>query len=297
MKLLARRPVTAFGGLTVFLVAALAAGSPAVSAADTTPPRLHAPHKSSWLIGSQVSPDDVPCVYDGQQGEGHVWVSAYQKVHWHGSDDSGSVRYSVVRNTKGEGPYGAVDVGTDTSFTSETTNSNNECGGGAFNTSSWDVTATDPSGNSVTRNVQGGLFSFTQNNNRYDDSNYAVKAIITYVGTWRVAHCTCWSDGSVHKTSAKASSATITFQDYTPHASNDIPVTHVGLVMQKGPDRGRFRVFVNGVRRTRVDLHAPRSTPRAIVWQAAVKDTDEVTIVNLATPGRQRVDLDGVLTN
>jgi hypothetical protein len=56
-------------------------------------------------------------------------------------------------------------------------------------------------------------------------------------------------------------------------------------------------VLVNGTRVATVNADAPTDQLRTVVWQRAITVTDTVTIVNLATPGHGRIDLDGVLTN
>ena len=289
--------IMGFRLVLISTLAALAGIGPAGAAvaldSDTIPPSLVTPAKSSWVVGSQVSQDYVPdCASDFRWGTGQVWVSAYQTFAWRGSDDSGSVTYSLVENTKGTGVGVERDLGTDTSLTWYTTNANQECGGGAWMTSDWDITATDASGNATTNNVRGGLFTFSQENNRYDDSFYATKTRITYSLGWANAHCACWSDRGVRKTVRSGASATLTFFD-----SRDGSQTHVGLVMHTGPDRGKFRVLINGRLRATVDLYAAINTPRVIVWQGTVQPTDVMKLVNLATPGRPRIDLDGVLTN
>lgn len=287
-----RKTLIGLASATSLLLACFVSAGPASSAVDTTPPSLNTPIKSSFLVGSRLDGDFVPDCGSHVAGDGQVWVSAYQTFKWTGSDNSGSVRYSWLEQTKGEGEGASGELGTTAALTDYTTNSNQECGGGSWMTSSWDITATDPSGNSVTKSVTGGLFTFTQDNNTYDDSFYAVKSKIAYAGAWATAKCACWSDGAVHKTTAKNASAKITFEQATGTSP-----THVALVMHKGPDRGKFKVLVNGVLKTTVDLYAAASTPRIIVWQASVNKSDTVKVVNLATAGRTRIDLDGVLTN
>ena len=284
-----RRGLVASAG--ALLVAGVMGVSPAQAAVDA-PPALTTPAKSSFVVGSQVSVDTpVPCDDAWQAGQGEVWVSVPQSLTWSGSDDSGPVSYSWVENTKGWGPGAEGEPSPATTLVRTTTDANQECGGGSWMPSDWDVTATDAAGQSVTHNVAGGLFSFTQNNNAADDSHYAAQADIRYSAGWATATCGCWSDGSVTKTAKKGATATITF---TGGRSSDL---HVGLVMHRGPARGRFQVLVNGTRVAAVDTFAPGDQPRTVVWQRAIKVTDTVTIVNLATPGHGRIDLDGVLTN
>ncbi len=103
-------------------------------------------------------------------------------------------------------------------------------------TSDWEITATDAAGNAATNNVRGGLFTFTQENGRYDDSFYAAKTRISYTAGWMTAHCACWSDRGVRKTVRRGAAATLSLYE-----SRDGQPTHVGLVMHTGPDRGKFR--------------------------------------------------------
>jgi hypothetical protein len=60
-------------------------------------------------------------------------------------------------------------------------------------------------------------------------------------------------------------------------------------------------VYVDGVLKGTVDTYAATSQPRMVVWQTAVggvgASNPTIKIVNLATPGRPRIDLDAVLTN
>jgi hypothetical protein len=275
-------------GTVVGLVGAAAV--PAVGASDTTSPVLKTPVKSSFVVGSQISADSWPDC--GPYVPGDVWVSAKQVFTWTGSDDSGYVRYGVVENPKGESPYDVLVNSTKTSYWPTTTNANQECGGGSWMPASWDVTARDAAGNATTHNVSGGLFRLTQDTNNFDDSYYALPATIAYAGSWSTSNCTCWSDKTTHKTTAAAASATITVT---------VPVggvTHLALVMAKAPDRGSAKVYIDGTLNATVDTHATTVENRIIVWQHALgKGTHKVKVVNVATKGHPRIDLDAVLTN
>jgi hypothetical protein len=69
--------------------------------------------------------------------------------------------------------------------------------------------------------------------------------------------------------------------------------------MEKAPNRGKFTLFVDGVNRGTVDTFSPVATHRVIVWSGRVPRAGDhvVKIVNQATAGRARIDLDAVLTN
>jgi hypothetical protein len=261
------------------------------SAGDTTPPTLRTPIKTSFTVGGQISVGNDPDCSDTHV-PGVVWVMTTQIFAWRGSDDSGSVRYGVVENPKGEESYDVVTDSTQTSYDPLTTNANQECGGGSWMPASWDVTATDPAGNATTHRVSGGLFQLTQDTNDTDDSFYAIQPVITYTGPWGRSSCACWSDGSTHRTSAVDASARIVMR--VPAGK----VSHLGLVMVKAPNRGSFALYLDGVRTATVNTFAATNKPRSIVWQSSIPaGLHRVRIINLATAGHPRIDLDAVLTN
>jgi len=284
----------------------LSAATSAQSAEDTTPPVLKAPVKSSFTVGTQVPAGYVPDCGNGEAHDLRVWVG--QNFKWRGSDDSGYVRYDLVENT---GRGGDVNVFSNSSQTSygETylgTNTNQDCGGGNGSIYEWNLTARDAAGNSTTRDIYGGRIKLTQDNNLADLANYATTPQIDYTGSWQRASCRCWSNGGIHKTSAPGAAASIKVPlPYSPWGGSATEpqdaYSHVGLVMHKGPDRGKFTVYVNGVLKGTVDTYAPTNQPRMVVWQTAVdgraSGTATIEIVNEATPGRNRIDLDAVLTN
>ncbi len=278
------------------------AGGPAQSAIDTTPPTLNAPVKSSFTVGQQIPVGYVPDCGDGESWDLRMGVG--ENFKWTGSDASGPVRYSLVENT---GLDGAVEVfagSAQTSYAGLGANSNQDCGGGNSTVYEWNLTATDAAGNATTRNIYGGRIRLTQDNNLADLADYANKPQIAYTGAWPLSSCACWSQNGVHKTSAKGAAATIKvalpFSQF-PASAVSTNYTHVGLVMHKGPDRGKFQVYVNGVLKGTVDTYAATNQPRMVVWQTALggasASNSTIKIVNLATPGRPRIDLDAVLTN
>lgn len=269
--------------------------TPAQSAVDTTPPTLSTPVKASFQVGRAI---DVGAPMDCTDDPHDVRVYAVPVTFsWKGSDASGTVRYSLESETGANGPEDVFVNSTQTSYAAPVgSNGNQDCGGGNWSIFQWNLTASDPSGNTTTNAVNGGRIRLTQDSNLADSANYATQPTIAYAGSWGVSSCACWSDRTVHRTSTKGASATITPQPFTGFP--DLKNHHVGLVMHKGPDRGKFQVYVDGALRTTVDLYAPTSQPRMIVWQTAFLDYGhQIRIVNLATAGRPRIDLDAVLTN
>lgn len=263
--------------------------APAQSALDTTPPTLTTPVKASFHVGQQMGPDDPDPCGDGFPHDVRLWVP--MTFAWQGSDASGSVRYDLVAED-GAGPYEVFYDSAQTSYRTGYyggTNYDNDCGGPSPVTT-WQLTATDSAGNKTSKKIYGGGIRLTQDSNLTDLAGYAIQPTITYQGSWSTASCKCWSDGGVHKTTAKGASVTI--------KANSGSNYHVGLVMEKGPTRGKFQIYVDGALRKTVDLYASASKPRTIVWQTAfLSGSHSIELVNLATPGRTRIDLDAVLTN
>ena len=66
--------------------------------------------------------------------------------------------------------------------------------------------------------------------------------------------------------------------------------------MEKVADRGRADVFVDGVKKATVDTHATSTRHRVVVWQGLyTRGTHTLRVVNRATPGHPRIDLDTLL--
>jgi hypothetical protein len=285
--------VIAAGGTAVVALASFAA-APAQSAPDTTPPTLTSPVKASFVVGSQIPLGQVP---DCSEEPTDLRLSVPVIFRWTGTDDSGSVSYSLVQNTGFAGPEDVFIHSAQRSYVGTGTNRDQFCGGGNPSVYQWDLTAEDPSGNAVTNQVFGGRITLTQDDNATDQAGYATRPIIGYTPGWSTSHCACWSGGTVHKTKLMNAQASIEFSDVVVFPS-DTERAHVALVAHTGPNRGKFKVTVNNHKRAVVDTFSANDRPRVVVWQGVIRNTDAVLrIVNLATPSRPRIDIDAILTN
>ena len=83
----------------------------------------------------------------------------------------------------------------------------------------------------------------------------------------------------------------------SPAASAKLTFTgrNVAIFGTRGPGCGSFQVFVDGALRATADAHASTTGYRRMLfrfgWNAAVQHT--VRVVNVATAGHPRTDLDG----
>lgn len=108
---------------------------------------------------------------------------------------------------------------------------------------------------------------------------------VQYSAGWSVAKCSCFAAGKTRYTTKRGARATFNAEGGP-----------VAVTMERKFDRGKVNVLVDGKRSATVDTGSSAGSPAvhsAVVWTAHLTPgTHTVEIVNLATPGRPRVDLD-----
>lgn len=280
MRLCGSRLATAVTG--VLLATAAMSVAPAWGAtADKTPPTLKVPPYAQFLQGGLLGQTEY---LDG----GGSWNSSIPiTVGWSAKDKSGICGYTLKRTYEGYTPQVILSRTNVTSYNDTTTDYTNQEGGGGAWPVGWRVIAHDCAGNQTSKDVRTTP-SLTQDDGSWDgqDNGYLK---ITYAGNWAQSHCTCYDAGTVEKTSAKGATATFAFD---ANAQDSI-----GLVMEKAANRGEFTVFVDGINMGTVDTHSHTTRHKVIVWAGRVSTTGShvVKLVNQATSGRPRIDLDAVL--
>jgi hypothetical protein len=106
----------------------------------------------------------------------------------------------------------------------------------------------------------------------------------TYSGTWSSSSSANYSGGSVKYTSTAGRYATFT-------ATNARSIAFVGA---KGPSRGSFKVYVDGVLKATVSAYSSTTKYRQILYQFnwASPGTHKIKIYVKGTSGHPRVDID-----
>jgi hypothetical protein len=269
-----RAATALLSGVLIAFAGALPAA--ASTSRDTTPPTLALPRQAAFLQGGILDTGTDP------------YSTMPMYVTWQGHDASGICGYDVGADTS-MGPLTFI-VGTQATRYSDPSASDYDgnSGGGASQLAlGWIVTAHDCAGNSTSR--EAGLIPIVTQEDGFSPTSDAVS--IAYRGTWGTSSCTCWSAGAVRRSVQAGATATIRFA--SP------PGATVGLVMEKAPNRGRFTLLVDGVSRATIETYARVATHRVIVWagRLATAGNHVIQLVNLATPGRARIDLDAVLLN
>lgn len=255
------------------------------SATDRTAPSLTVARHALFLQGGIISPSTAP------DSNGETFVDSIPMyTTWRARDASGICGYDVKADYAGSFPQTLVSGTHATRYNGSATDYDDQQGGGSFKIMGWIVVAHDCSGNTTSKESEL-LPSVTQENGSSPDERGKIPTI-GYTGTWSTATCTCWSAGAVRKSTQRGAAATITYD-------STAPATAIGLVMEKAPNRGRFTLLVDGVSKGTVDTFASSPTHRVIVWAGtlAVAGHHVVRLVNQATAGRPRIDLDAVLLN
>jgi len=109
----------------------------------------------------------------------------------------------------------------------------------------------------------------------------------TYTGSWLTSTCTCYSGGTDKKTTAAGASASFKFTGNL-----------IQFVSEEGSTRGSFKVYIDGVYKTTVSTHITTPNQNAvIVWQKSFTSvgTHTLKIVNVATSGHPRIDVDAFI--
>jgi hypothetical protein len=273
-------------GLAVAGACALAVQLPAHAAPDNTPPVLTTPLKAHFVVGTQLE-DFTVCGSDPQ-------FRAPESFSWSAHDNGGGdVGYTVWEYFAGDDPAQLVPFQSTTSTRVEGSDYDDQCGGGSFTVTNWSVQAFDFQGNSVERAVRGAYLTVLQDDGSKSTLDQAAAMSVHYTGAWQTSNCACFAGGTTHKTTAKNAAAIV---DVNVPASEG--VRKVGLVMEKAAGRGKARVLVDGVAKATVDTGATTAKHQTVVWQGSLSTGNHVIrVVNLATPGRARIDLDAVIAN
>jgi len=258
--------------LGCFAVATGSAVPGAQGAADTTGPSLTVPARSAYVVG-QITDD--PFFVDGE-----LWFAdrgAYRQFTWKASDPSGICRYTVDEFHNVEGWYYATQRTTTHSTTGTYTYKNDDYEN-SDDMGQVKVNAYDCAGNRTS--------AIRPTNYIRIDHDYGP----TVPAQWARTSCACAIGDSMLRTSTKnASLSTV--------VNGQGRKEHVALVMAKGPARGKAAIYFDGTRVKTVDTYAEKNTNRVVMWDKELTGTGDhtVKVVNLATPGRPRIDIDAYL--
>jgi hypothetical protein len=187
---------------------------------------------------------------------------------WSATDDKGVQGYSLQRQVSG-GSWATVDLAaiTDVTITQSLTL------GTAYR---YRMRANDGNGN-----YSAWMYGPTVNATRTEQSSTAVK----YSGTWTTVSTTASSasGSSLRYTTSKGAYAYFTFTG-----------SSIAWVAPRSTNRGYADVYIDGVLKGSVNLYATSYQAQRIVYAFnwASNGTHTIKVVNRATSGRPRIDID-----
>ncbi|MEO7350677.1 MAG: hypothetical protein ABIR34_03835 [Marmoricola sp.] len=257
----------------------LAVAPSAGAAADTTPPKLNLPAAAGFVSGTTIGP-----MAPDADGFLRETDDISMNARWTASDASGICGSSYRRFYAGADPDPWSRWSSSMSLTYVTSDYEDQEGGGSFHVDGYDVRVKDCAQNITQKSFANGPAVYQENGSSYGYGDLTV----TYQGVWGTSTCTCWSGGKDRKTTAAGARANFVFDSGGP----------VAVVMEKAANRGKAKVLVDGVLRATIDTYASTATHRSVVWTGTLTGAGHtVSVVNSATPGRPRIDVDAVMVN
>jgi hypothetical protein len=198
-----------------------------------------------------------------------AFTSTPVRTAWSAADPSGITLYSLQRQRDG-GSWGSITL---TSATS-TSATRSLLYGHSYR---YRLRATDGAGN-LSAYVYGPTFRARL--------AQQTSTVATYSGTWHTSTTSLASSGSLRYTTSAGADVTYQFTG-----------SSIAWLAYRGPTRGSAQVYVDGQLSATVSLYASSSHSKQIVFAGSwpTNGTHTIRIVNLATSGHARIDIDGFI--
>jgi len=253
-----------------------------MTACDTSPPAFTVPLDAAFVVGAQIEASDA----DGDE-EAYTW-DIPRRLTWLAADDRPCrVRYDLLLVYAGAEPGVLLDRSLRTQFDLLTNDYDGSFGGGSGSTVGWRAVARDCAGHTATSEY--GLGTRVWQEDGFSPFGHPVVPTIEFTGPWTVQTGTWTSGGQQRFTTAPGATVSFTWDHY-------VAGQHLGLVMPKGPGRGSAAILVDHVLVGTVDTNAVANDNRRVVFDHAMPaGSHTLTIVNLATAGHPRIDIDAYL--
>jgi len=242
------------------------------------------PDYPAFRTGMAMGPD-----WDaGGEGRETSFATAIPAVlRWTAHDPSGICGYKV-EDVNHEDHATVLQRGKATSYAGTLSLYAGEFGSGGTTRDYWQVTARDCAGNATVGRAHLRPNVIQEDGFSPTEQPFA-EFKVGYTGKWKTVKCTCWASGAVRMTTAKG--AAVTFTTYVQRDG------HIAVVMPKGPNRGKALIKVDGAPVAVIDTYSPKPKHRIVMWEAGFEEgSHTVSVINLATPGRPRIDVDAFLT-
>lgn len=254
------------------------------TAIDSTSPLLTV-QPARFVVGESIGGAYQEC-----PERDDLYNNVTMRLEWEAQDaTSGVATYDIARDDNDAGPIVAQPRTTATSAALWTTNYDNDCGGG-FHRSYWWIVARDFRGfTALSPEISDHVDVWDENG--IDRTQTTDELGVARTGTWGSSACACHNQGKTVYTRARGASTTFT-------VNVDRPGRTFAVVAPTGNARGVMNISVDGGPTAAVNTYISSSTNvnRVIVWQKTLDaGRHTVRIVNAATAGHPRIDIDTVM--
>ena len=234
----------------------------------------------------------APYFQVGTVGEIQDWCGDPQPLVWSQANVTLSFKASApagINHYQSDSDIGDEVLSAQPGASWLASNYDGTCGGGASTATEWFITAFDNAGHSVTK-METFSFSLLRWNNANANAVDIPPAIDRWAFStgWSTSTCACADGGSQTFSTKKGASGF--------YLSNTTTGEHLGLMMAKGPGRGRAKDYIDGVLKGTVDTYAATNINRVYVWDSGPLTAGQhtVKVVNQATAGRPRIDVNAM---
>ena len=270
------------------VAAALGGGATAaVAATDTTGPNITMQPTGHIVVGAPVTCFTAEFTYQ---------CYTQVNIRWSGSDPSGICDYQVWDDSGRDYPYLVADVGTathflDTSGDYDVYSENDyilairamDCAGN-WSYSGFDNGVGDPGWPIPQTDRYLGLLG---NGNHLTSSDDTTLTYSVPASTWTHSTCACFMYGTDTHAVKAGAAAGVTYSGES-----------FALVGAKGPTRGSFKIYQDGIYQGTFSEYAKANAGASVVWASWFPSWGQHTIkvVVVGTKGHPRVDIDGIFT-
>lgn len=257
----------------------------AVTSCDSTAPTFAVPTHVGFVVGGQIGASDAL----DNDGMNDFTYSIPRLLQWSATDNDSAcqIRYDVEEVPAGGPPNLILQNDPRTQFAVIHSDYNGDFGGGAGEIEGWNVIAHDCSGNSTVSGhfMHSNVWQETGHNPRGDGR----PPTIAFSGTW-TTQTGSWASGSQQKFTTGLNASVSFTKEF-------LADQHIGLVMAQGPARGSADIYVDNVKVGTVNTYATVNDNRRIFFDRKMTaGSHTVKIVDQATAGHPRIDIDAFLT-
>lgn len=198
-----------------------------------------------------------------------------------------AVDYTASDPQTGIGAYYVDDISVGTATRANATAYENDIDCGAGSAAKTFVAANGDGYRSTVANWSANRLAVVEDTN------------LTYTGSWSSISCACSSAGTTRRSTASGAAARFNVPATFVNDAG-VPVNasaySIALVMTQGSGRGKADIYVDNVKVATVDTLSTTTVNRAVVWrQSVTAGAHSIRVVNLATAGRTRIDVDAVV--